>query len=273
MASSVGASIRYVNPEWRDRDERPRISSRETRRANTRFYDVEIEDARPMLERGELGLDTTGFVLVPHRTRVRDFRNAGEVSLSYYPEITRLIKGLTGADDVAILHHVLRTEEPASFNQAYARFVHLDYSEGEAIGMSRRLMVERGICKRNETDRYDFAWYNTWQPIEREVQHNPLTMIDARSLEPADIVDYVFGDEAGDYGVASMPLHSPSHRHYYFPRMQRDEVIVLKQLDSRSGRWSRCPHTSFDDPTAPSDSLRRRSIEVRMMCVFERSAP
>ncbi len=272
MASSVGASIRYLNPEWRDRDERPRISSRETRRANTRFYDVEIEDARPMLERGELGLDTTGFVLVPHRTRVKDFRNADEVSLSYYPEVVRLIQELTGADEVAILQHVLRTEEPASFNQAYARFVHLDYSEGEAIGMSRRLMVERGICKRRQTSRYDFAWYNTWQPIEREVQHNPLTMIDARSIERGDIVDYVFGDEAGSYGVASTPLYSPSHRHYYFPRMQTDELIVLKQLDSRVGRWSRCPHTSFDDPTSPPDAPRRRSIEVRMMCVFERGA-
>ena len=133
MASSVGARIRYLNPEWRDRDERPRVSSRETRRANTRFYDVEIEDARPMLERGELDLDTTGFVLVPHRTRVRDFRNADEVSQSYYPEVVRLIKELTGADEVAILQHVLRTEEPASFNQAYARFVHLDYSESESI--------------------------------------------------------------------------------------------------------------------------------------------
>jgi hypothetical protein len=268
MAQSVSASIRYLKPEWRDRTELPRIGSRETRRANTEFYDVDIVDARSL--GAELDLDTTGFLLTSHPTRVADFRNDAEVRATYYPEVKGLLRKLTGADEVAVLHHVLRTEDTGSFNSAYARYVHCDYSEARIRDMSLGLMVDRGICTRDEADRYDVAWYNSWQPIEREVQRNPLTLIDGRTLDPRDVVEYAFGEKESDYGVASAPLYSAEHRHYYFPRMQTDELILIKQFDTRPGRTRLCPHTSFEDPTAPDDALRRRSIEVRMMCMFER---
>ena len=45
---SVPAQVRYINAEWKDRDEIPRIGSRETRRANTAFQDVTVADARPL---------------------------------------------------------------------------------------------------------------------------------------------------------------------------------------------------------------------------------
>ncbi len=77
---SVGASIRYLNPEWRGREARPLITSRDTRRANTRFYDVRIENARPLHERGELALDKNGFVLLQHQPAVRDFGDDTKVA-------------------------------------------------------------------------------------------------------------------------------------------------------------------------------------------------
>ncbi len=271
MLESVKANIRYLSPEWRGRSELPNISSRDTRRANTQFYDVEIANARPLQERGELSLDTFGFVLAPHRTRVADFHDPAEVTQTYYAEVKALIGALTQADDVAVLHHVIRTEDGSAFNSAYARYVHCDFSAARGRDMSRDLMVERGICSAPETERYDFAWYNTWQPIEREVQRNPLTLLDARTLEKEDLVEYTFGG-SGTFGTASMPFHNSKHRLYYFPAMQTGEVIAIKQLDSRPGRTSQCPHTSFDDATSPPDALPRRSIEVRMMCVFERGA-
>ncbi|MEE9279321.1 MAG: CmcJ/NvfI family oxidoreductase [Myxococcota bacterium] len=264
------AKIRYLDPDWRGRTERPRIASRETRRANTRFYDVRIENARPLQERGELDLDTSGFILAQHRTQVGDFRDPAEVRRTYYPGIRELIQRLTGASDLAVYGHVVRTEDSSSFDQAYARYVHCDFSEASGRDMSRRLMVEHGICTEAETEHFYFAWYNTWQPIDREVQQNPLTLIDSRSLETEDVVEYMFGEPGLD-GIASMPFYSSKHHHYYFPLMQTDELIVLKQLDSRPRRSSLCPHTSFDDTTARADALRRRSIEVRLMCVFPRS--
>lgn len=271
MLESVSARVRYLNPDWRGRTELARISSRDTRRANTRFYNVRIEDARPLQAKGELDLDTNGFILVQQSSGVEDFKDAAEVRRTYYPRVEALVQRLTGTSQVVVYHHLIRTEDSSSFNQAYARYVHCDFSEAHGREISRKLMLERGLCTEAETEQYDYAWYNTWQPIDREVQQNPLTLIDANSLDRDDIVDYAFG-EAGLDGVGSVPFFSPKHRHYYFPRMQTDELIVLKQLDTRPRTAIPCPHTSFDDPTAPVNALRRRSIETRMMCVFPRSS-
>lgn len=267
---TVSAKVRYLNPDWKGRSERPRISTRDQRRANTAFHDVVIEDARPLQARGELGLDRNGFVLLSHPSRVRDFGDAAEVERTYYPEVKALIRDLTGASDVAILQHVIRREDATAFNASYARYVHLDYSEGQAQQFARELMVRAGICKARDTENFDYAWYNTWQPIEHEVQRNPLMLVDTRTLSSDEFVEYCF-DETGNDGVASAPIYNSEHRHYYFPRMQTSELIAFKQLDSRSERGGLCAHTSFDDATGSPDALPRRSIEVRLMCVFPRS--
>ena len=57
---NANAKVRYINPEWRDKAETPRIGSRETRRANTSFRDVAIHDARVRHAAGGLDLDQAG---------------------------------------------------------------------------------------------------------------------------------------------------------------------------------------------------------------------
>ena len=117
MSESVAARVRYLNPDWRGRSERPRVSSRDTRRANTRFYQVQIEDARPLQERGELDLDTNGFVLVPHRTRVKDFRDPAQIT------IDDLLKSPeeTIAEYEAILAQMRDLSEQEMMDQVYRK--------------------------------------------------------------------------------------------------------------------------------------------------------
>ncbi len=263
MLEAVTAKVRYLNPEWKGRDEMPEIGDRESRRANTQKHEVEVHDARGL----SWDLDESGFVLATHESEVGDFHDDGHVATVYYPEVSALVARLTGADEVIITQHVVRTEDTSDFNKAYARFVHCDYSATDPLGTARGVLSRTGTTL-DESKTWDFAWYNTWQPIEREVQNNPLAMVDIRSLDTGDVVDYYFSG----YGkplLTAMPVYNPDHRLYYFPLMQTNELLVLKQLDSRPGRALSCPHTSFDlDSPGP---LGRRSIEVRMMCAFARS--
>lgn len=264
---SVRASVRYLNAEWRAREERPRIGSRESRRANTSFHDVDIYNARQRAEEGSLELDRQGFTLTRHRSAVRDFRDAAQIEEVYYPEWAERLRELTGATEVLFLQHLIRTETPESFNEAYARYVHCDFGDALAEDLARRLYAGRKGVASTETLTCDYAWYNVWQPIEREVQQNPLTLIEASTVAREDIVEYVYA-AAGADAVSSMPVHSATHRFFYFPRMQTEEAIVFKQFDGREGRAFACPHTSFDDSTAPKDTLGRRSIEVRALAIF-----
>ncbi len=264
--SSISAKVRYLNSEWRGREELAEIGSRETRRANTSFREVTIEDARPLAQRGALDLDTTGFVITRHRSALGDFHDDVGIRRTYYPEIESVITRLTGADRVVFLGHQVRTENPKSFNDAYARFIHNDYGVGRTRELSEAALAAQGVAL-EVGRRWEYAWYNTWQPVDREVQKNPLTLIDATSVAEADLVEYLYTG----FGVPSrstMATFNPAHRFYYFPRMQTDEVIVIKQLDSRSGRATQCPHTSFDDATSAPDALGRRNVEVRMICAF-----
>jgi hypothetical protein len=69
--------------------------------------------------------------------------------------------------------------------------------------------------------------------------------------------------------LVAAPIYSPDHRWCYFPEMTTEEVIVLKQMDQRPGRVVYCPHTSFDNPLVGDDAPPRRSIETRIVAVFD----
>ena len=268
---AVLADVRYLNAEWRDRAEIPVVGDRESRRANTAKHAVEIHDARDALGRGEITLDTNGFALLRHASAVRNFRDDEEVRAIYYPEIMALAKGSTGASDVIITQHVVRTEDTSDFNKAYARFLHCDYTLEDPRGLAERALARRDLDIRNYSNS-EFAWFNTWQPFDHTVERNPLAVVDASTVTAEDVLDYYYTGY-GQKGKSAMPIRDPAHRFYYVPRMKTDEVLLLKQLDSRPGLSMLCPHTSFDDVTSPSDAPPRRSVEVRMMAIFDAAQP
>ena len=265
--AQVEARVRYVNDSWKGAAEMPQINTGDERRAVTTYRDVRIADARPLHERGALDLESSGFTMTRHQTAVTDFFDAEQIQTLYYPEMESVVRAHTGADALFVMDHLVRSERPSeSFVTNYARFMHLDYSEDAVVLAKRYKLVKGGFCDASEAEHYDIAMLNTWQPFDHVVEKNPLTLIDARSLREADLVDFAI--EGGD---GRLPVHNPDHRLYYFPRMQPDELLVFKQMDTRPGRVRWCPHTSFDDPNSPAEAPKRRSIEIRWLAAFRRS--
>ena len=225
--------------------------------------DVTIRNGREVLD--ELSLDTNGFVLTPHETAVRDFYDSEEVKSVYYPEVERLLKRVTGAERVLIFDHVVRNPVLAERGEKGARspakIVHNDYSFKSAPRRVRDLLPE-------EVDRLlknRFAEINVWRAIRGPIESSPLALCDARSLRQEDVVpcDLVYRERVGEtYGFT----YNPKHRWYYFPRLERNEAILLKCYDSKEdGRARFTAHTSFDDPNSPPDAAPRESIEVRAL--------
>ena len=261
---SVAAEVRYLNEEWRTRQDAPRIGSKDSRRANTSKKQVQIHDARD--QNLNLSLDVEGFELVIHQPTRIDFYDPEEVKTRYYPEIESVIQRTMDREckRVFFTQHVVRTEDTSDFNKAYARFLHCDYSLKNARDDGDSIVREAGENP-SEFETCDFVWFNSWQPIEWEAESNPLAVIDASSVSSKDIVDYYY-DGFGKASLSSMPVFNPNHRLYYFPRMQTSELLFIKQLDTRDGVASACPHTSFENRDARPEARPRRSIEVRMMC-------
>ncbi|MEM7018921.1 MAG: CmcJ/NvfI family oxidoreductase [Pseudomonadota bacterium] len=230
------------------------------------MHDIVIHNARIRHEAGDLDLDESGFVLIDHQTSVTDFRDKKALQNTYIPEMRQFIKSLTGAHDVLdLLFFQVRTNEPENFFDAYSLYMHCDYRPDNIDRFGRNIVENSG--KDYSLEAWDFAMYNVWRPVGGEVQKNPLVMIDASTVEREDIVNYSTVKDNSE-AQASLPVFNENQQFYYVPNMRPDEILVLKQLDSRPDRAFVCPHTSFVDPSSAPDAAERQSIDIRFMCLF-----
>ena len=228
---------------------------------------VAIRDGRPILP--ALSLDKHGFALRRHATKVADFYDDAEVRRVYYPEIEQLARDATGASKVLIFDHTLRNTAPERQSgrriRDAAASVHNDYTEKSAPRRVRDLLdpaeAEARLKRR-------YVEINVWRPIAGPVQAWPLAVCDASSVDPRDLVatERRYPDRVGEtYAVT----YNPRHRWFYFPRMQRDEVLLIKCFDAATdGRARLAVHTAFEDPATPAGAPPRESIEVRTFAFF-----
>jgi len=230
-------------------------------------FPAPVFDARPIL--GRLSLDREGFVLVHHETLVKNFYDADEVQAVYYPEVERLVKKATGAARVHVFDHNVRCLPMAKRRESGARepvkFAHNDYTFESGPQRVRDLLP----AEADQLLKHRFAVINVWRPIRGPVEESPLAVCDARSIAPRDWVasDLKYRDRTGE--VYSITFN-PDHRWFYFPRMQREEALLLKCYDSiDDGRARFTAHTAFDDPTSPPGASARESIETRTLVFFE----
>ncbi len=229
-------------------------------------HEVTIEDARDHSERWSL--DRNGFALWREPTWVGNFYSPAEVTSVYYPEVEQFLRRALGAARVHVFDHNVRNATRYAVGDQTVREpalrVHNDYTFGSAPRRVRDLLGDEA----NELLRHRFAIVNVWRPIRGPVLDAPLALCDANSFNQADLLatDLVYADRTGEtYSVA----YSPRHRWYYFPRMQPDEVLLIKCFDSATdGRARLSFHTAFQDPTTPADAPRRESIEVRTLVFY-----
>src|SRR4051812_43351187 len=237
------------------------------RDGNYRFFDVRIHNARPYVN--DLSLDKQAFILTQHDTKVCDFYDEAELTSVYYAEVEALIKRETGAAKVVVFDHTVRTADRAVERglRAPVRSVHNDYTEKSGPQRVRDLLspeeAEMRLKKR-------FAEYNVWRNIAHEpVEMSPLGFVDAESIAPRDlaICDLIYEDRTGEIYVG---VQNADHRWYYFPKMTRDEAVLIKCYDSmKDGRARFSLHSAFDDPTSPANPKPRESIETRTFAFFD----
>ncbi len=237
----------------------------------TEAREVTIRDMRPLA--GELSIDRQGFELRRHETAVDDLYDDAAIEDVYEPELEALLKAATGADRVVIFDHTRRSDALDGAGnpdgpRGPASRVHVDYTVGSGpLRAADTLGAE-------EVDRIfaaggRIAQVNVWRPITGPVQRTPLALADAASIATAELVatDQMFPDRVGEiYQLA----HGPAQRWYWVPRMERDEVILIKGWDSLDdGRALFTPHGAFPLPGQDSAAPPRESIETRTYLVFD----
>ncbi len=268
---AVEAEIHYLAPT----SERPRAYTYDPPagipRSNigAESHLVSIRSIRQVLDR--VSLDVEGFAAVNHRSIVRDFFDEDEVKAVYVPETEALLKQATGADRVFIFDVTTRRRvgdgaEGAGRPRQPVLRAHVDHTARSGPERVRHWMG----ADAEELLRGRAQIINVWRPIHGPVLDAPLAFADARSVAPADLVptDLVYPERVGEtYSVA----YNRAHRWFYLPRMQIDEVLLLKCFDSEEdGRARFTPHTAFIDPVKQENARPRESMELRAL-VFHRA--
>jgi hypothetical protein len=260
---------------------------------NTGLYQphrVTIRNARP--ERAGFTLDGNGFTLADHKSRVRDFFDKAEVDAVYPGEVVEIVKQLTGADFVAPLGWMARTSgDIAPQPKAAAGYTHqggLQPPAGEAhVDMlpDRAERMAAAIYAKAAPGGKPYRRFiasSVWRAFSAPPQDWPLAVCDGSSVAPDEgtantmvVVDALPDREAmlapmaneDQLPAAAIFCFSPRHRWWYFPDMNRDEILMLKFHDSdRTTAW-RTPHTAFHDPSDPAAKIRE-SIEFRSIAYF-----
>ena len=272
-AHDVRGALTFIVPQ----DTKPRFESAALTGGEPRVHfetEVRRVDVRDMRRIADpLSLDRHGFLLVRHRTAVDDLYDDEAVAGVYDRELETLLAEVTGADRVAVFDHTRRSDgtggaaNPDGFRGPASR-VHVDYTvdsgpkrAADALG---RAEVDRVLSSGGR-----IVQVNVWRPIRGPVLRTPIALADAQSVRPDELIatDQVFPDRVGEiYQLA----HGAEQRWYWVPRMERDEVLLIKGWDSLDdGRARFTPHGAFrledQDPDAPP----RESIEVRTYLVFE----
>ncbi len=228
-------------------------------------HTARIHNGRALIE--EFSLDKEGLALVKQDTEVNDFFDETEVESVYYREVEKLLKDVTGAFKVVVFDHTKRVEGTTGGEREPVHLVHNDYTP--LSGPQRvRDLVEAEEAEALLEGR--FAIINVWRSIAGTIESNPLAVADAQYMKPEDFIatDLVYPDRVGEiYNVA----HNPNHRWYYFPKMRRSEVLLLKCYDSKLDGTARfTAHTAFHDPTTPKDHTPRESMEIRTLVFYPR---
>jgi hypothetical protein len=235
-------------------------------------HTIEITDARTMVP--PPSIEREGFQIVPHRSAVQNFRDTEETARVHPAEIQKLLLDLTGADKVVVTGAtgVLRFGESSPdagrLNNSYpARFIHIDASAETSKANAARTLpkdVDRKVRR--------YAHYNVWRVLTPPPQDIPLSVCDARTLKPEDLIeaDAIFDSpDQPEWSFEGWLVHySPRHRWHYFSNMTRDEALVFKTSDSDPSQPLYVPHVAFDDPSCPKGVPTRASIEMRAVAYW-----
>ena len=276
--------------------------------------DLNIHNARNAGE--TMKLKSNGFELIPSRVSDTDINyfDQTDVLEQYYPICEDLIaKALqndlgTSAKNKftvkAFDHNVRSTKGGTIDNSAGATVqqpvavVHGDYTRVSAPHRLQELtltpksndvlkeklgqasLLDSDIVKEAIEGKRRFALVNVWRNLQKDkpVRQYPLACVDAHTVKFDDLRTFQihYKDRIGEnYFVC----HHPRQQWWYYPAIEHDEALLIKQWDSFGGLAKGQEQDEKDDVStmslhsslldASSDTTERESIEVRCVVIWD----
>tara|TARA_B100000965_G_scaffold8256_1_gene6400 strand:- start:543 stop:1340 length:798 start_codon:yes stop_codon:yes gene_type:complete len=216
----------------------------------------------------KFNLENGGFELIDHKSAVKDFYNDDEVVDLYYKEMSKFVKEKVKADSVYIFSHITRNEAQADSGERKGghRLVHNDFTTN--FGKT----LDPFIKEMGESPQR-IVVFNLWRRFDKDGLDTPFAVCDKRTVSekeliPTDLYNYIGDEPQGLTVEIYQSAHNEDHEWYFYPKMNRDEVLMFKTYDSLDKPFLPTLHSAFDDPSLKKKSSPRESIEVRAVCFY-----
>ena len=272
-------------------------------------HNLKVTDARLLSPDTRMTCEVNGFELVDSVVnRKVDFLDHKDVVENYYAQCEQLVQQRTGGQTFAFDHNIRSARGNASKAQIKggqdvqgpAHVVHGDYTLRSAPERVQQLACPpsgndtlKGFLREGESviprELADavargrrFAIINVWRNIvDDPVETHPLALCNAATVVPEDLVVFElhYPDRIGENYFSKA---ASAHEFYYYPRMSRNEALLIKQWDShgnlaqsdgvsqdRPGETCTFSfHTAFHPSDTRPDAPDRWSIEVRCIVIY-----
>ena len=223
--------------------------------------DPEYENAEIALEDARSGsapdFAANSFEFRQQETAVVSFEDQEIFRPVYDPETENLIKDVSGAVEVVIFDHTIRTDNDSI--RRPARHVHGDYSaKSGPVRLHEVLDEERA----REWEAGHFGIINVWRPIGNPVETAPLAFADPLSVGPDDWtdIDMIYPDRVGQISGLK---RNEAHRWVFLSEMGPDEAVVFNVYDSKGK--AAVGHSAADLVNPRENARPRQSIETRAL--------
>jgi len=187
----------------------------------------------------------------------------------YVPRVLAMMKELLGAKENFAMTPLLRGLDdeggPSWGAKFYTNFAHNDFAplvEWEnAHAWSEPWKRVAGK---------HFSICNVWHPLDpTPIQDQHLALVDPGTTVRDEFV--MFETEGAMKNDALRLVHSEDHRWVYYPGMHCGEALIFQQYDTRKedpAQWGAF-HNTMSDSTAPPGAPKRRSVEMRVVSIFD----
>ncbi|KAF9258547.1 hypothetical protein L218DRAFT_909323 [Marasmius fiardii PR-910] len=226
-------------------------------------------------------LDNAGFQFLHHPTKCTNFNDPKELE-EYGQECTELVREITKAKHVILFSSAQRRSATGKKDESVtkrkpASEVHVDVSPASADVRLHRY-APGGDAAAFKDSRFQII--NVWRPIGKTAYDWPLALCTWNSVDTKSDTftvqrrppqpDKSEGTEGiVMYNESLGVSYNPNHQWKYVRGMTTDDIVLIKNHDTKAGVAQYTPHTAFEDPTTPDGSPPRESIEMRFVVLYD----
>jgi hypothetical protein len=156
-----------------------------------------------------------------------------------------------------------------------------DVLRPKLICQNRKSLLDPNVVQEALNGKRRYAFINVWRSIDKEnpVKDAHLACIDSLTVGRDELRTFQihYTDRVGENYFVCPSSNDIRHSWYYYPDMTLEEALLIKQWDScgdiadGSKRSTFAIHSAFLDPTAPKDAPSRKSIEVRVIVIWDKN--